>query len=196
MITAQMSGQLNLVAGGLLSSDTVPNDGKGTTSLNPILPPIAELVIGTLASVIVFAAIWKFAGPAIKKGMSDRTARIQAEIDSSVAARRQAETDAGEIRASLGDVDGERSRLFAEADAQAATLLDEGRLRLTKEIEDLEVKADADTAAAAGRGADDLRADISRYSSRAIESTVVSSLDDATHQELIESFIARVGATS
>jgi signal transduction histidine kinase len=49
---------------------------------------------------------------------------------------------------------------------------------------------------AAGRGADDLRADISRYSSRAIESCVVSSLDDVVQQELIEGFIARVGAGS
>ena len=88
------------------------------------------------------------------------------------------------------------TRLFAEADAQAAALLEDGRLRLAKEIEELEAKAEADIAAAAGRGADDLRADISRYASQAIESSVQASLDDATQQELIESFISRVGASS
>ena len=146
--------------------------------------------------LIVFAMLYKCAWPAIAKGMQDRTARIQADLDTSAAARTQAEADAAEIRTSLGDVDGERTRLFAEADAQAAALLEDGRLRLTKEIEELEAKAEADIAAAAGRGADDLRADIARFASQAIESSVQASLDDATQQELIESFIARVGASS
>jgi F-type H+-transporting ATPase subunit b len=189
-----IAAQLNSLAAGLLESEVIPNDGKGSTSLNPILPPLKEVVIGGLASLIVFALLAKFAWPAISKGMKDRTAKIQAELDSSAAARTQAESDAAQIRSSLGDIDGERSRLFAEADAQAAALLEDGRVRLSQEVAELEAKADSDLAAAAGRGADDLRADIARYSSQAIESSVVSSLDDATHQELIESFIARVGS--
>lgn len=184
------------LANGILASEVVPNDGTGITSLNPFLPPLGELIIGSLASIIVFALIWKFAGPAMKKGMSDRTARIQAELDSSAEARQQAETEAAEIRASLGDIDGERERLFSEADTQAATLLEDGRARLTTEIEELEAKSEADIEAAAGRGADDLRADIARYSSQAIEASVDTTLDDASQQELIENFISRVGAQS
>ncbi len=191
-----IAAQITEFATGLLAAESVPNDGIGSTSLNPYLAPMKEVVIGGLATLIVFAMLYKYAWPAISKGMKDRTARIQADLDSSAAARTQAEADAAEIRTSLGDVDGERSRLFAEADAQAAALLEDGRLRLAKEIEELEAKAEADIAAAAGRGADDLRADISRYASQAIESSVDASLDDATQQELIESFIARVGASS
>ncbi len=189
-----MNASIHALGAGLLESEVVPNDGTGTTSLNPIFPPIAELIIGSLASIIVFAAIWKFAGPAIKKGLTDRTARIQDELDSSAAARTQAEKDAEEIRTSLGDVDGERTRLFAEADEKAAALLTEGRSRLEHDVADLEAKADADIESAAGRGADDLRADIARYSSQAIEDSVRTSLDDAAQQELIENFISRVGA--
>jgi F-type H+-transporting ATPase subunit b len=188
-----IAAQLNSLATVVVEAESVPNDGEGSTSLNPFLPPWGEFIIGSLASIIVFALIWKFAGPAIKKGMSDRTARIQEEIDSSAAARAQAERDAAEIRTSLGDVDGERTRLFAEADAQAESLLADGRVRLAEEIAEMEAKADADIAAAAGRGAEDLRADIARYASQAIESSVNASLDDAAQQELIEGFIARVG---
>jgi F-type H+-transporting ATPase subunit b len=191
-----IAAQLNHLAAGLLGAESVPNDGKGSTSLSPYFAPMKEVVIGGLATLIVFAMLYKYAWPAIAKGMQARTARIQADLDTSAAARTQAEADAAEIRTSLGDVDGERTRLFAEADAQAAALLEDGRLRLTKEIEELEAKAESDIAAAAGRGADDLRADISRYASQAIESTVQASLDDATHQQLIESFISRVGASS
>lgn len=190
-----IAAQLTSIAAGLLEAESVPNDGLGSTSLNPYFAPIEEVIIGGLATLIVFIMLYKYAWPAIAKGMKDRTARIQGDLDSSAEARQQAETDAAEIRNSLGDVDGERTRLFAEADAQASALLDDGRLRLAKEIEELEAKAEADIAAAAGRGADDLRADISRFASQAIETSVDASLDDATHQELIESFIARVGAS-
>lgn len=185
---------LNSVASAVLEAEAVPNDGKGSVSLSPYLAPMKEVVIGGLATLIVFVMLWKFAWPAISDGMKARTARIQSELDESAAARTKAESDAAEIRKSLGDIDGERSRLFADADAQAATLLEEGRARLARELEELEAKAEADIAAAAGRGADDLRADIARYSSQAIEDAVTASLDDATQQELIESFIARVGA--
>ena len=189
-----MTAQINLLAADLLAAEAVPNDGVGSTSLDPIWAPLKEVIIGGLATLIVFGLLYKYAWPAIAKGMKDRTTRIQGELDDSAAARTQAEADAAEIRTSLGDVDGERSRLFAEADAQAAALLEDGRLRLTNEIMELEAKAEADIAAAAGRGADDLRADIARYASQAIESSVEASLGDATQQELIEGFIARVGA--
>lgn len=172
----------------------VPNDGRGSTSLNPYFAPIYEVIIGGLATLIVFGLLYKFAWPAIATAMKARTTRIQNDLDSAAAARGQAETDAAEIRRSLGDIDGERSRLFAEADAQATVILEEGRLRITQEIEELEAKAEADIASATGRGIEDLRADIARYSTRAIEASVDATLDDATHQELIEGFIARVGA--
>ena len=41
-----------------------------------------ELLFGIPASVLVFFLLWKFAGPAVKKGMAARTAKIQAELDS------------------------------------------------------------------------------------------------------------------
>ncbi|HEX2785254.1 MAG TPA: F0F1 ATP synthase subunit delta [Ilumatobacteraceae bacterium] len=41
---------------------------------------------------------------------------------------------------------------------------------------------------------DELRAEIARLSAAAVELVVTGSLDAATHQELIENFIAKVGA--
>jgi len=188
---------LTLLAGELLGAEKpVPNDGIGSTSLDPIWAPLKEVIIGGLATAIVFAMLWKFAWPQIAAGMKARTERIQNELDESTAAREKAETDAAEIRTALGDLEAERERLFAEADAQAAALLEDGRARLANEVADLEAKADADIATAAERGGDDLRAEIARMSSQAVEAAVTSSLDDAAQQDLIEGFIARVGAGS
>lgn len=172
----------------------LPNDGVGTTSIHPIFAPFKEILWGGIATLTIFAVLYKFAWPAIAQAMRDRTERIQNELDSSSAARATAEEDAIEIRSALGDIDAERQRLFDEADAQAEAMLVDGRARLDQELADLEARADADLAAAATRGSDDLRAEISRFSSAAIEDTVVATLDGAGQNDLIEAFISRVGA--
>jgi F-type H+-transporting ATPase subunit b len=154
-----------------------------------------EMLFGIPASIIVFALLWKFAGPVVRKGMAGRTARIQAELDTAETTRAEAEAEASQIRRAKGDINAERERLLAEADAQAAALLNEGRERLTQELAELEARADAEIASAAGRAGDELRAEIARLSAAAIDEVVARTLDDSTQQELVESFIAKVGAT-
>ena len=94
-----------------IAAESVPNDGVGSTSLHPILPPTGEMIIGSLASIIVFSALFKFAGPTIKKSFSDRTARIQKELDDSAAAAAAAEAEAVRIRSAKGDIDAERMKV-------------------------------------------------------------------------------------
>ena len=153
-----------------------------------------EMLFGIPASVIVFFLLWKFAGPAVKKGMTARTAKIQAELDAGEADRVAAESEAAEIRQAKGDIGAERTRLLAEADTQAAALLEDGRARLAQEVTELEARAEADLAAAAARSGDELRAEIAKLSSAAVDHVVTGSLDEATQQALVESFIATVGA--
>ena len=155
-----------------------------------------EMLFGIPASVLVFFLLWKFAGPAVKKGMAARTAKIQAELDSGEADRAAAEAEAAQIRQAKGDIAAERDRLLAEADVQAAALLEDGRARLTQEIAELATRAEAELAAAASRWADELRAEIARLSIAAVDHLVSVTLDDATQQELIENFIATVGASA
>lgn len=155
-----------------------------------------ELLFGIPASLLVFFLLWKFAGPPVRKGMAARTAKIQAELDAGEAARVAADAEAAQIRQAKGDIASERARMLAEADAQAAALLEDGRERLSQELVDLDARAAADIVAAAGRSGDELRAEIARLSSAAVDHVVTGSLDAATHQELIEQFIAGVGASA
>lgn len=178
----------------LPSSENVPFDDKGYTTADPIFAAWGEFIPAALASIIVFALLYKFAGPIIKKSFRDRTAGVQKRIDDAAGAKLAAEAEAARIREAKGDIDAERSRLYAEADTQAEALLADGRARLQVEMAELETRADADIAAATGRGSDELRAEIARYSSSAVDRIVRDTLDDAAQQELIEGFIARVGA--
>jgi F-type H+-transporting ATPase subunit b len=182
--------------GRAIAAEDVPFDDQGYHTIDPIFAPAGELIIGSTASIIIFGLLYKFAGPTVKEFFRNRTSRIQTELDESAAAKATAESEAASIRDAKGDIDAERSRLYAEADEQAAALLSEGRARLEVEMTELEARADAEIEAAAGRSGDELAAEIARYSSNAIERVVTDTLDDAAQQDLIEGFIARVGASS
>ena len=165
-------------------------------SIHWLWPAAAELIYGSLASILIFGLLFKFAGPSVRKAMADRTARIQAELDASTEARSSAETEAADIRRAAGDIDSERQRLLAEADAQAAAMLSEGRARLTAEIAELEARAEADQAAAASRVGDELRTEISRLAAEVSDRLLADTLDDSAQQALIENFIQKVGSSS
>ena len=166
-----------------------------TQTPSKFLPESYELLFGIPASLLVFGLLYKFAGPTIKKGMAARTAKIQAELDAGEAARSAAEIESAKIREAKGDIASERTRILADATAQADAMLADGRARIKAEIAEVETKALADIASAQSRIGDELRAEIARLSSAAVDQVVTGSLDDATHQELIENFIQRVGAS-
>jgi len=185
-----------LTAGRLFpGAEDIPFDDKGYTTINPILPPWKELIPGSLASIIVFSLLYKYAGPVVRKSFKDRTAGIQKNLDDAAAAKVAAEAEATRIREAQGDIDAERARLNAEADVQAEALLADGRVRLAAEVAELEARAEADIASAAGRSSDELRAEIAKHSGVAVNAIVADTLDGAAQQELIENFIARVGAS-
>jgi len=170
-------------------------DDKGVVTHNPILPETPEIIWGGLASIIIFLLLAKFAGPQIKKAMAGRTARIQKELDSAADDQASASKEAADIRQAKGDIAAERARILAEAESQAASVLAEGRARLATELAELETKAQSEIAASANRVGDELRAEVARLSIAAVDHVVTGSLDTATHQELIENFITRVGAS-
>lgn len=171
----------------------VDADGHVTTH-SWWLPETAEWVWGGLASLIIFAALVKFAGPAIRKGMAARTQKIQDQLDAASAAKTAATAEAAQIRQAKGDIAAERSRIMADAEAQATAIREDSRTRLAAELADLDAKGQADIAAARGRVGDELRSEIARLSTAAVDHVVTGSLDEATHQDLIEQFISRLEA--
>ena len=190
------ASSLVLQAGTILRpAAEVDTDERGYITAHPFFPDRAEWLYGGIAFLIVAGLLWKFAGPGIKDGLAKRSERIGKEIDDAAAAKTAAAAEADQIRQAKGDIAAERARIIAEAEQQAAAVLSEGKARLEQELADLEVRVRAEIASSRNRTGDELRAEIARLSSAAVDQVVTGSLDDATHQELIESFIARVGAS-
>jgi F-type H+-transporting ATPase subunit b len=193
IIAVNLGGHLSHI--GRIAGETITTDPDGhVTTNNPILPETAEIIYGGIAFLLIFGALWKFGGPMVKKAMAARTEKIQKELDAAAADQASAANEAAQIRQAKGDIEAERARLLADANAQAAAVMEDGRARLAQEVAELEAKGIADIASAQGRVGDELRAEVARLSAAAVDHVVTGSLDDATHQELIENFINRVGA--
>jgi F-type H+-transporting ATPase subunit b len=162
---------------------------------NKWFPEAAEILWGTLAFVIIFGLLWKVAVPPIKKAMRGRTERIGRELDTAATGRAEAEAEANGIRQNLADIDEERQRILARAAETAQRMREEGVVRNDAEVADLEARADADMEAVRGRATSELQAQVAVWAADATELTVLSSLDDATLQQLVDDFIAEAGAS-
>jgi F-type H+-transporting ATPase subunit b len=169
-------------------------DDQGVTSAHPFLPPIWEIGLQSIATLTIVFLLVKFGGPSIKRFYRERTERIQNEMDSAAEAQRLAEADAESVRASLGDIEAERTRMLAEAEQQATALLAEGRVRIDEEVAALHGRTEVEIASWASRSGDELRSEIAVHASRVVDVVVEQSIDEALQQQLIEDFITRVGA--
>ena len=180
----------------LTADDDVTVDTKGIVTHSPIWPETSELIYGTIASLIIFALLVKYAWPVIKAAMIKRTERVQRELDNATNDKAAAELEAADIRQAKGDIAAERERLLAEARQQAAVMHRDGLARIEDEVAELQSRADAEIAASRARVSDELRAEIARLSSSAADRAVASTLDDRTQQDLVERFIQEVGASA
>ncbi len=155
---------------------------------------VYELILGSLASILVFGALFKFAGPAMRKAMADRTARIQADLDRAAAARSSAEAEAAGIRSNLTNADAEADKIVAEARVAAEQMKSDSAARLDSELAELRAKAAADLDALRNRASSEVSGSVATLAIGAAERVVEHNLDHDTQVALIEKFIDQVGA--
>ena len=96
-----------------------------TETPNSWLPESYEIIWGGLATLVIAFALTKFAIPLLRKALTDRTARIQRDLDSSAAALADAEV--AEYEAALAGV---RAEAQGRIDAAVRTLESERSTRL------------------------------------------------------------------
>jgi F-type H+-transporting ATPase subunit b len=161
---------------------------------NPILPATNEIIWGSLAFIILFVAMWKWAYPAIRKAMEDRTAKIQADLDAADGARQEAEELRAQYDAQLADARAEANRIIDEARQQAEAVRTERIAAIDQEIADRRAQAEADIAGARARAEAELRTQVATLAIGAAEAVVEQNLNDETNRQLVENFIDRVGA--
>lgn len=155
-----------------------------------------EVIWGSIAFFIVFGLlVWK-GGPAIKKMWNARIERIANEVNDAANARAEAEARLAEVRSRIANVEQERQGIRAEATRTAQALSQQIAARTESDVAEIGVRAQGDAQASRAQVTADLQSEIADLAVGAAEQIVVNSLDRATRDQLIESYIAKVGQAS
>jgi F-type H+-transporting ATPase subunit b len=158
---------------------------------NPIGLPWGEIVIASIAFLVLFLVLRKFAWPMFEKAFAERTAAIEGGIQ-------KAEKAQADAAAALEQY----NRQLATAREEAAKIREEARVAAQGIKDDILAQAhsEAERIAAAGRTqleaqrqqiVTELRADLGRTSVDLASKIVGESLDDeARRQRTVERFLA------
>jgi F-type H+-transporting ATPase subunit b len=160
---------------------------------SPILPEKDELIWGTISFLLLLALMWKFAFPAIKEGMNNRTERIRADLDAAESAKSEAVGVLDGYKAQLADAKGEAARIIEEARQSADALKKDQEARLHTELAEARARAAADIEAAKAQATADLRGELAQLAVGAASAVVNKNLDAAAQTQLIEDYINSVG---
>jgi F-type H+-transporting ATPase subunit b len=157
---------------------------------------LREVILGTIAFLIVVWFLSKKAGPAIKKALADRTARITNELASAKSERVEAEQRAADIKAALADRDAKIAEIEAEALETAAQIKVDLIARAEADAANIVERGLADVESTRRQALSDLSSEIGRTSLTAAERVIEGGIDEEVHQDLIDQFIAQLSAGS
>jgi F-type H+-transporting ATPase subunit b len=158
-----------------------------------VTPALPEIIWGGLAFLIVLAVLMKFAFPALKKGLKDREEKIRDDLESASQAREEAEAEAAQYRAQIGDARSEANVIIEDARADAERIRREVVGRAEAEAAEVRERAQEDIRLAQERAMSDLRAQVADLSIGLAERVVERNLDRDTQMALVESYISSVG---
>ena len=161
-----------------------------------VTPATPEIVWGGLAFLIVLGVLMKFAFPALKKGLKQREETIREELEGASRAREEAEAEAAQYRAQIGDARGEANTILEEARADAERIRREMLERAENEAAEVRQRAQEDINLAQERAMADLRTQVTDLSIDLAEKVVEQSLDRETQVALIDRYIDDVGGSS
>lgn len=159
---------------------------------NVLLPELNEVIWGGIGFLVVLFFMMKFGFPAAKKAMTDRTEKIQADLDAAEQAKADAESVKADFEAKVADAKSEAARIIEEARQAADQLKADQQARLNEELAQARAAAQADIDAAKSQAMAELRGEVATIAIGAAESVVGANLDRAAQERLVEDYISRV----
>ncbi len=163
---------------------------------NPILPEMKEVIWFTLAFIILFFLMKKFALPPVQKTMQERSDKIRNSLEEAEQVRDEAQNVLDQYKRQLADARQESNRIIDEARQTAESLRSDLMERAESEVEELRRRAREEIAAAQERAASELQSRVGTMAIELAEKVVESNLDREANMRLIESYIDQVGARS
>jgi F-type H+-transporting ATPase subunit b len=150
--------------------------------LNPLVPPIPELVIGLIAFAIVFGFLARKLLPNINKVLDERREAIEGGIEKADAAKLEAQQTLDQYKAQLAEARHEAARMRSEAEQRGAELIAEMRAEGQRQREEIIAAGHTQIEADRKQAAQELRQDVGKLATDLAGKLVGESLDDHARQ--------------
>jgi F-type H+-transporting ATPase subunit b len=168
---------------------------------DPLIPSPAELIIGTIAFLIVFVLLARVLMPRISKTLEERTDKIEGGLQRAEQAQIEANRTLEQYRAQLADARHEASRLREEAKEQGAQIKAELQAAGAAEAQRIVAAAQARAEAESQQAMTALRAEVGALAVELAGRIVGESLEDEARQRrtvdrFLEQLEERTGDTA
>jgi F-type H+-transporting ATPase subunit b len=163
---------------------------------SPILPATNELIWGGITFAITLFLLWKFAYPAIKQTMENRSERIRTDLQSAEETRAEADQVLARYQGDLANAKTEATRIIEDARGTADAMRADRIRQLDEEIAELRQRSQHEIEVAKQQAIADLTNEVAALAIGAAEVVVQRNLDRDTQVRLIEDYINQVGTGS
>jgi F-type H+-transporting ATPase subunit b len=154
-------------------------------SQNPLIPSLTELIIGSVAFLIVFGTLGKLLLPRIQQTLRERTDQIEGGLERAEEAQAEANRVLERYRQQLADARHEAARLREEAKEQGAQIIAEMRQEAQAEARRLTEAAQAQIEAERQQALTSLRAEVGALATDLAGRIVGESLQDEARQSRV-----------
>jgi F-type H+-transporting ATPase subunit b len=159
---------------------------------NPILPEADELIFGSLAFLIVFVILARYAFPRLNKGLKDRQEKIRGDLERAEEARQEAESSLQRYQQQLQEARAEAGTIMEESRRTAEQMRRDLLARAEDESRQIVARAQEEIRAERDRAMQDLRRTLAEASVDLASRVVGESLDRERQIRLVDEYIDEV----
>ena len=158
--------------------------------LGPLSPDLSELIIGTIAFLIVFAVLYRVLFPRIQQTLTERTDAIEGGLKRAEDAQAEAKQTLEQYQAQLAEARHEASRLRQDAQEEGARILAELRAQGEAERQRLVAAAHEQIEADRAQAIQALRTEMGSLAVELASRVVGEALDeDARQRRVVDRFL-------
>ena len=163
--------------------------------VNILRVPLDELIIGTVAFLIVFFLLAKFAFPRINKTLEERADAIEGGIRRAAESQEEAAQLLESYKAQLAEARNEAAAIRATAQAEKATIIEQAKSEASAAAAAVTERASASIEAERAQAVASLRRDVGDLALTLASKVVGEALqDDAKARATVDRFIADLEA--
>lgn len=157
---------------------------------NPLLPPLAELIVGFITFSIVAFVLMKFVWPAFEKSYAARAEAIEGGIAKAEAAQREAKAALDKYNSQLAGARAEAAKIRDDARAEGQRIIDEMKSQAQGESERIISRGEEQLQAQRQQVVSELRQQVGSMSVNLASRIVGESLqDDARTEATVNRFL-------